>query len=186
VARGNPFDFDKEEVPTVELAEAGDERRAGEKYCIECGAIIRKRAAICPKCGVSQSDIEGRKSKHCHECGAVIRGKAAVCPKCGVAQFGRGDYGDLGDSYEFQEAGTNRIAAGILAILLGCLGIHKFVLGYTGAGVIMLLVSILGGCLYGAGPVVMAVIGIVEGILYLTKTDREFYNTYVLHKREWF
>ncbi|MGB0744701.1 MAG: TM2 domain-containing protein, partial [Opitutales bacterium] len=37
-----------------------------------------------------------------------------------------------------------KIVAGILGILLGALGIHKFVLGYTKEGVIMLLVTIFG------------------------------------------
>jgi TM2 domain-containing membrane protein YozV len=78
---------------------------------------------------------------------------------------------------------TNRIAAGILAIVLGPLGIHKFILGYTGAGLIMLLVSVL-TC--GIGAIVMQIIGIIEGIIYLTKTDEQFYQEYVANRKEWF
>jgi TM2 domain-containing membrane protein YozV len=81
------------------------------------------------------------------------------------------------------EAGSKKIAAGILAILLGSLGIHKFYLGYNTAGIIMLLVSLL-TC--GAGAVVMSVIGIVEGILYLTKSDDEFERIYLEGRKEWF
>ena len=76
-----------------------------------------------------------------------------------------------------------KIAAGVCGILLGWLGIHKFVLGYTGAGVTMVLVSVL-TCGLGAG--VMGVIGLVEGIIYLTKSDTEFVATYVTGRKEWF
>jgi TM2 domain-containing membrane protein YozV len=77
----------------------------------------------------------------------------------------------------------NKIAAGVCAILLGALGVHKFILGFTTPGVIMLLVSVL-TCGYGLIP--MAIIGLIEGILYLTKSDEEFYRIYVVGKRAWF
>jgi len=76
-----------------------------------------------------------------------------------------------------------KIAAGILGILLGALGVHKFMLGYTTEGLIMLLVTIL-TCGFGAS--VMGIIGLVEGIIYLTKTDEEFLATYVENKKGWF
>jgi TM2 domain-containing membrane protein YozV len=78
---------------------------------------------------------------------------------------------------------NNKVAAGICGILLGHLGIHKFILGYTTAGLIMLLVN-LPTC--GIGGVIMWVIGLIEGIIYLTKTDDEFVRTYVDGRREWF
>jgi hypothetical protein len=34
--------------------------------------------------------------------------------------------------------------------------------------------------------VVMPIIGIIEGIIYLTKTDAEFYQLYVVQKKQWF
>ncbi len=76
-----------------------------------------------------------------------------------------------------------KITAGILGILLGCLGVHKFVLGYTKEGIIMLLVSVL---TLGIGAGVMGIIGLIEGILYLTKPDEEFVATYVTGKKGWF
>ena len=76
-----------------------------------------------------------------------------------------------------------KIAAGICAILLGPFGVHKFILGYTGAGVTMLLISVL-TC--GIGAIPMKIIGLIEGILYLVKTDEEFVHTYILNKRSWF
>lgn len=84
---------------------------------------------------------------------------------------------------ERSEAASKKMAAGICGILLGSLGVHKFILGYTTAGVIMLLISLL-SC--GFLAVVSHVIGIIEGIIYLTKPDDEFYETYMLGKKEWF
>jgi len=76
-----------------------------------------------------------------------------------------------------------KIVAGILGILLGALGIHKFYLGYTKEGVIMLLVSVL---TLGFLSWAMWIIGLIEGILYLTKPDEEFVATYVTGRKGWF
>jgi TM2 domain-containing membrane protein YozV len=81
------------------------------------------------------------------------------------------------------DANSKKVAAGVCGILLGALGVHKFILGYTTEGLIMLLVSVL-TC--GIGATVMGVIGLVEGITYLTKTDDEFYTTYIVNKKGWF
>jgi TM2 domain-containing membrane protein YozV len=78
---------------------------------------------------------------------------------------------------------SNKIPAGICAILLGGLGIHKFILGYTGAGLIMLLITILTCGIFWP---VFHIIGIAEGIIYLCKSDDEFVRTYVDGRREWF
>ena len=82
-----------------------------------------------------------------------------------------------------QEVSNKKMTAGILGILLGGFGIHKFLLGKTQAGVIMLLVSVL-SC--GIAAPIMHLIGIVEGIMYLTKSDAEFYQTYLAGNKEWF
>ncbi|WP_330202707.1 TM2 domain-containing protein [Cyanobacterium sp. Dongsha4] len=86
------------------------------------------------------------------------------------------------------EVNSKKVTAGILGILLGALGIHKFLLGYNTEGLIMLLVSIL-TC--GFGSPIMGIIGliegiIIEGIIYLTKTDDEFRITYLDNKKGWF
>lgn len=78
---------------------------------------------------------------------------------------------------------NKRVISGVLAILLGPLGIHKFILGYQNEGLIMLLISIL-TCGIGAG--VMGLIGLIEGIIYLSKSDEEFYFIYQKNKRTWF
>lgn len=80
-----------------------------------------------------------------------------------------------------------KIPAGILGILLGALGIHKFILGYSTEGIIMLLVSLLGGLVTcGLASIVMGIIGFIEGIIYITKSDEEFIATYITAKRGWF
>lgn len=72
---------------------------------------------------------------------------------------------------------NKKIIAGVLAIVLGGLGIHKFILGYTQEGIIQLLIGLCG---------VGYIIGIIEGIIYLTKSDEEFYQTYQVGKKGWF
>ena len=81
------------------------------------------------------------------------------------------------------DANGKKIACGICGILLGGFGIHKFVLGYTKEGLIMLLGTLL-TC--GIGAFVTGIIGLVEGIMYLTKSDAEFYSTYIANKKGWF
>jgi TM2 domain-containing membrane protein YozV len=78
---------------------------------------------------------------------------------------------------------SNKIPAGVCGILLGALGIHKFILGYTGAGLIMLLVTIL-SC--GTLSAVTHLIDLIEGIIYLCRSDEEFVRTYVDGRKEWF
>jgi TM2 domain-containing membrane protein YozV len=80
-----------------------------------------------------------------------------------------------------------KIAAGICGILLGGLGIHKFILGYTVEGLIMLAVTVgVGIFTCGISSIAMSVIGLVEGIIYLTKSDEDFSRIYIQNKRGWF
>ncbi|SRX72484.1 TM2 domain-containing protein [Aequorivita antarctica] len=74
---------------------------------------------------------------------------------------------------------NKKILAGILAIVIGSLGIHKFILGYTQEGIIQIVISIV-TCGIGG------IIPLIEGIIYLTKSDEEFYQTYQVGKKGWF
>ncbi len=92
---------------------------------------------------------------------------------------------------ESMQPTKSKIAAGILAILLGGLGIHKFYLGYIVPGIILLVASIISAVtaiiLIGlVGLLVIGTICLIEGILYLTKSDEEFHETYVVNKKAWF
>jgi len=90
-----------------------------------------------------------------------------------------------------QEAYNKKILAGVLAILLGHIGVHKFVLGYTTEGILLLVLGLVGYltmCIF-IGYYMLLVgfaIGLIEGIIYLTKTDNDFYDTYILNKKPWF
>ncbi len=81
------------------------------------------------------------------------------------------------------DASSKRVAAGICGILLGSLGIHKFILGYYFAGALMLLITLCSCCFFSG---VSHLVGLIEGILYLVKSDEEFYNTYIKNRRPWF
>lgn len=83
------------------------------------------------------------------------------------------------ETFEKSTGENKKILAGVLGILFGGFGIHKFVLGYSKEGVIQLIATIL-TCGFAS------IIGFIEGIIYLTKSDTEFYNTYQVGKKPWF
>lgn len=87
------------------------------------------------------------------------------------------------DEAALAEASNKKLAAGLSGIFLGFFGIHKFVLGYTTAGVVMLVVTLV-TC--GLGGFVMGIIGLIEGIIYLTKTPEEFQAIYIDGRKAWF
>jgi len=79
------------------------------------------------------------------------------------------------------------VTSGVLGILLGGLGVHKFYLGYKKEGLIMLLISIVGGIVtLGRSGFIVGIIGLIEGIIYLTKSDDEFGRLYIQEKKTWF
>lgn len=84
----------------------------------------------------------------------------------------------------------SKVAAGLLAIFLGGLGIHKFYLGYTGPGLVYLLTNTIGwlitSFLLGIPNIILAIIAFIEGIIYLTKSDEEFEQIYVIGEKPWF
>lgn len=80
----------------------------------------------------------------------------------------------------------SRVTAGFLAVFLGAFGAHKFYLGYKGAGVAMLLITVFGWPLLFIPSWIMGLIGLIEGVLYLLRSDTEFRDTYVTGRRAWF
>jgi TM2 domain-containing membrane protein YozV len=125
-------------MPIVEASEATSGRAPGqkqphEKFCHECGAVIRMRAEICPKCGVRQPAIHSRR-------------------EIAAAQAGR-----------------SKLTAALFALLLGGLGMHKFYLGKIGQGIVYLLFC---------WTFIPAFIGLVEGIVLLAMSERDFQLKY--------
>lgn len=146
-------------------------------------------SVVCPHCGA-------RLSVPASQAGTVV-----TCPQCGgkfqaplpTAHVGGAAYpGAYPPSPEVAAFAGNKIAAGICGILLGGLGVHKFILGLNTAGIIMLAVTLAGfitaPCLIvpALAPLAMGLIGLIEGILYLVKSDEEFYQTYAVEKKQWF
>jgi TM2 domain-containing membrane protein YozV len=127
-------------------------------------------------------------------------GSAAGCPKCGgrfqlpiptALPLGRSQLSAYSSTSEIQRFASKKITAGICGILLGGFGVHKFILGFGKAGAIMLTVwlagivlSILILPLFASAA--MWIIGLIEGIIYLTKSDEDFYQAYAVEKKEWF
>ncbi|PWL39538.1 hypothetical protein DKG77_01505 [Flagellimonas aquimarina] len=130
---------------------------------------------------------------------AFDKAKEAAKDAAEDAKEAAGDFADEAKktANEFKEGIKNaggdnkKILAGILGLIFGSLGVHKFILGYNKEGVILLIITIVGyatACFVVGYFLLMATwaIGIIEGIIYLTKSDEEFYNTYQAGKKPWF
>ena len=127
---------------------------------------------FCTKCGAINDDT----AQFCSNCQSVLTPvSTGYQPLQSVSPNAIADWKAMG--------ADKKIVAGILGILLGYLGVHKFILGYTTEGIIMLLVSVL-TC--GIAGTAMWIIGIIEGIMYLTKSDEDFVRTYIQSKKGWF
>jgi len=117
-------------------------------YCRNCGKEIAEQAVVCISCGCSP--LTGK--KYCQNCAADTDPSAEVCINCGVKLATEQPTGE-----------KSKIVAGILGILLGGLGIHRFYLGYTVIGIIQIVVTLV---TLGFG----AIWGFIEGILILVGT----------------
>jgi TM2 domain-containing membrane protein YozV len=114
---------------------------------------------------------------YCRHCGKEIDDNAAFCPYCGKAT-NDGQTAQFAQSAQPQGGYApvehkSKIAAGLLGIFLGSLGVHNFYLGYTSRGVAQLLITL---CTCGVGACVTGIWGLVEGIMILTgsiKTDAQ-------------
>jgi TM2 domain-containing membrane protein YozV len=71
-----------------------------------------------------------------------------------------------------------RMIVGIVAIVIGSLGIHKFMMGKTNAGIIQIVASLC----FGIG----SLIALIEGIIYLLDNDDRWYNERVIGPKAWF
>lgn len=112
--------------------------------------------------------------KYCSKCGSELTEGVKFCANCGneVSNTNSVNGNVNQPNYQNVNNGTNqgksKIAAGILGIFLGSLGIHNFYLGYTGKAVAQLLLTLIGWIACGLGPVIAGIWGLIEGILILT------------------
>jgi|ERR1041385_502346 len=126
-------------------------------------------------------------SRYCTKCGAVNSDTAQNCASCGASLAPASGYQPMQSvnpgppsTTDWKALGADKkMVAGICGILLGGFGVHKFLLGYTTEGIIQLVITLV-TC--GAG----SIIGIIEGIIYLTKSDEDFVRTYIQNKKGWF
>lgn len=84
------------------------------------------------------------------------------------------------------DVATKKWIAVALAFFFGFLGAHKFFLGYTKQGIIMVAVFLLGFILLGIPSGIIAVIAFVECIIYAIKPTDSFEETYIKNQRAWF
>lgn len=116
-------------------------------FCTNCGIEMNDGAAICVSCGFAK----GTGVNYCGSCGAQRNAGAVVCVKCGCAL-------NSGSSAVSEKT---KSTAGLLYILLGTLGIGDFYLGYTGRGVIKLLLTFL---VFLVGWIASLIWSIIDGI----------------------
>ena len=121
-------------------------------FCRNCGKGMAEKAVFCVGCGYAPTNSKN----FCQNCGQPSDPNAQVCIKCGVKLI-----------YEpFGEAVKSKVAAGLLGIFVGGFGIHRFYLGYTGIGIIQIIVTIF---TFGIG----GLWGFIEGILILAGTMKK-------------
>lgn len=133
-------------------------------FCKNCGAQMDNNAVVCVKCGCQR----GVGANFCPNCGQQTTPGAAVCIHCGVA-LTYGAAPAQGYGAPAMPGAKSKMAAGLLGIFLGGLGVHNFYLGYTTKAVIQLVVSLVGGVItLGLAALAMEIWGLVEGIMILT------------------
>jgi TM2 domain-containing membrane protein YozV len=120
----------------------------------------------------------GPNKKHCFACANILDVRAELCPQCGVRQpvipqmapppmYGAPVYPPPNAMVYANQAmvpytSKNKVTAGLFALLLGGLGIHKFYLGQVGSGIVYLLFC---------WTLIPGIIAFIEGIILLTMTD---------------
>ena len=136
-------------------------------FCKNCGKEVERNAVACMGCGCDP--LKGE--KFCRHCGSALNPGQIVCVKCGHAVRRQGE--DV--SGATGEVCKSRTTAA-----------HEFYLGNSNSAIIRLVVYIVGGVLMCVPSFVLSMISIIEGIIYLAKSDEEFDEVYVKGKRAWF
>jgi TM2 domain-containing membrane protein YozV len=108
--------------------------------------------------------------------GQYPRGQYPQAPSA-QAPYNQGGYnqggynqGPFGQPYAPQKS---RVVAGVLGILLGSLGIHRFYLGFTTIGIIQILMSTVGAIFtFGLSAIAAGIWGLIEGIMILVGSEQ--------------
>lgn len=125
------------------------------KNCSQCGAPVDINAASCKYCGET-FNVRPQQS---------TQTTAQAQPQVIIQQQAETDY-----TKALEQSGKSKMVAGLLGILLGSLGAHKFYLGSIGMGILYLVFCWTG---------IPSIVGLIEGIIYLVASDKEFYLKHV-------
>lgn len=139
----------------------------------------------CPHCGKTcstQSQVQSVKCPYCGKDFTVAYQQNANA--WGNPQGPSNAYGAQGGYYPQQEpdifsngpSGKSRGVAGLLAILLGSLGVHYFYIGKSTAGIIFLAITLVSCGILGT---VVAIMSLIQGIMMMTMSQSEFETKYV-------
>ena len=115
----------------------------------------------CPQCGASVDPNSGS----CRYCGEVLAQQPVRQPYVPQPYGQQPVYQPPTTPYDPSWPIKSKVAAGLLGIFLGGIGVHKFYLGKVGMGVLYLLLS---------WTFVPAFVGFIEGVIYLTSSDHNF------------
>ena len=136
-------------------------------YCKNCGQKYSvDEAVVCDRCGVAK----GNGTNYCYNCGRPLLPDEQMCSTCGALTDTKAYVVNAGNASE--QSNKSKVAAGVLGIIFGGLGVHNFYLGYTSKAVTQLALTIVGWLLscFGIGvflTVGISIWGLVEGILIL-------------------
>lgn len=119
---------------------------------------------MCPQCGAPASDT----AVNCEYCGAAIA-PAATTPVAPSSTVVQPQVVYVQPDARANWPIKNKLAAALLALLLGGIGAHKFYLGQGGLGILFILFCWTG---------IPAILGLIEGILMLASNDENFQIKY--------
>lgn len=123
-------------------------------FCQKCGSELNEGVTFCQNCGAPVAPVEPQAQAQYQQNESQAQ----------YQQYAEPQYTQPAP----QGAQKSKLAAGLLAIFIGSLGIHNFYLGFTKRAVAQLLISLL---TFGIGAPIIAIWALIEGIFYLTSHD---------------
>jgi len=167
----------KAEIERLKAKEGTNNPKEKKIFCSNCNAEVKSGSKFCSKCGTVTDQNNSTYAIFSNDrlaSSSKVNNSVITQPS---------QYSDQ----TWDEIKSKKTSTGILAILLGELGVHKFMLGYNTEGFILLGVSVIGGVITcGLALIATAVIAIAEGIIILNKTPEEFKRRYLDKKTAWF